>query len=72
MGKSLAYSKLILGVISQAGFIDMSLKKPQAVSAFKKRKANDTTATVISSGVGIRSETFSGIFIQCDGCTGSK
>jgi hypothetical protein len=38
----------IVGAISQAGVIDISLKKPQAVSTFKKRKGNDTTATVIN------------------------
>jgi hypothetical protein len=31
----------ILGAISQAGAIDISLKKPQAVSISKKRKSND-------------------------------
>ena|ERR1700722_3261039 len=41
-----------LGFISQAGVIDISLKKPQAVSTFKKRKANDTTVTGINGRVG--------------------
>jgi len=36
----------ILGAISQAGVIDISLRKPQAVSISKKRKANDTRAMV--------------------------
>src|ERR1700730_1687124 len=48
----------ILGAISQAGVIDISLRKPQAVSVSKKRKANDTTATVISGRVGTRTEHF--------------
>jgi transposase len=48
----------ILGAISQAGVIDISLKKPQAVSASKKRKANDSTARVISGRIGTRTEHF--------------
>ena len=48
----------ILGAISQAGVIDISLRKPQAVSVSKKRKANDTTATVVSGRVGTRTEHF--------------
>jgi hypothetical protein len=48
----------ILGAISQAGVIDISLRKPQAVSVSKKRKANDTTAMVVSGRVGTRTEHF--------------
>ena len=48
----------ILGALSQAGVIDISLRKPQAVSVSKKRKANDTTATVVSGRVGTRTEHF--------------
>lgn len=48
----------ILGAISQAGVIDISLKKPQAVSASKKRKTNDTTAMRVSGRVGTRTEHF--------------
>jgi transposase len=48
----------ILGAISQAGVIDISLRKPQAVSISKKRKANDTRAMVVSGRVGTRTEHF--------------
>ena len=48
----------ILGAMSQAGVIDISLKKPQAVSVSKKRKANDSTATVVSGRIGTRTEHF--------------
>jgi hypothetical protein len=48
----------ILGAISQAGVIDISLRKPQAVSISKKRKANDTRAMVVSGRVGTRAEHF--------------
>jgi transposase len=48
----------ILGAISDAGVIDISLKKPQAVSISKKRKANDTTARVVSGRIGTRTEHF--------------
>jgi hypothetical protein len=48
----------ILGAISQAGVIDISLKKPQAASISKKRNANDTTAMVVNGRVGIRTEHF--------------
>jgi transposase len=48
----------ILVAISQAGVIDISLKKPQAVSASKKRKANDAKAMVVSGRVGTRTEHF--------------
>ena len=48
----------ILGAISQAGVIDISLKKPQAVSISKKRKANDTTAREVSCRIGTRTEHF--------------
>ena len=48
----------ILGAISQAGVIDISLKKPQAVSMSKKRKANDIKAMMIRGQVGTRTEHF--------------
>jgi hypothetical protein len=48
----------ILGAISQAGVIDISLKKPQAVSISKKRKANDAKVMVVSGRVGTRTEHF--------------
>jgi transposase len=48
----------ILGAISQAGVIDISLKKPQATSISKKRRANDTTAMVVNGRVGTRTEHF--------------
>ena len=48
----------ILGAISDAGVIDISLKKPQAVSISKKRKTNDTTARVVSDRIGTRTEHF--------------
>ena len=49
---------IVLGAISQAGIIDVSLKKPQAVSVSKKRQFNHTTATVITGRVGTRTEHF--------------
>src|ERR1700730_11306927 len=48
----------ILGAISQAGVTDISLKKPQAVSISKKRKANDAKSVVVSGRVGTRTEHF--------------
>ena len=48
----------ILGAISQAGVIDISLKKPQAVSMSKKRKANDIKAMMIRGRVKTRTEHF--------------
>jgi transposase len=47
-----------LGIISQAGVIDISLKKPQAVAISKKRKANDAKAMVVSGRVGTGTEHF--------------
>jgi transposase len=38
--------------------LDISLKKPQATSVSKKRKANDTTATVVGGRIGIRTKHF--------------
>ena len=38
--------------------IDISLKKPQAASISKKRKANGTTAMVVNGRVGTRTEHF--------------
>jgi hypothetical protein len=51
-------SVTILGAISQARVIDVSLKKAQALSVTKKRKVNNTTATVINGRVGRRTEHF--------------
>jgi hypothetical protein len=48
----------ILGAISQAGVIDISLSKPQAVSISKKRKANDAKEISVSGRVGRRTEHF--------------
>jgi hypothetical protein len=48
----------ILGAISQAGVIDISLKKPQAVAISKKGKTNDAQAMVVSARVGTRTEPF--------------
>jgi hypothetical protein len=44
----------ILGAMSQASVIDISLKQPQAVSMSKKRKANDTATKVTSGQVGTK------------------
>jgi hypothetical protein len=44
--------------ISQAGVIDISLKKPQAVAISNKRKTNDAQAMVVSGRVGTRTEPF--------------
>lgn len=38
--------------------LDISLKKPQATSVSKKRKANDTTATVVGGRIGTRTKHF--------------
>ena len=48
----------ILGALSQAGVIDISLKKPQAVAISKKCKENDAKAMVLSGLVGTRTEHF--------------
>jgi hypothetical protein len=48
----------ILGAISQTRVIDISLRKPQALSISKKRKANDTRVMVVSGRVGTRTEHF--------------
>jgi hypothetical protein len=48
----------IFGAISQAVVIDISLRKPQAVSVSKKRQVNDATATVINGRVETRTEHF--------------
>ena len=48
----------ILGAILHSGVIDISSKKPQAVSISKKRKAYDTTARVVSGRIGTRTEHF--------------
>src|SRR6202043_2897386 len=48
----------IFGAISQAGVIDISLKKAHAVSVSKKRKANHTTGKAINGRIGTRTEHF--------------
>jgi hypothetical protein len=48
----------ILGTISQAGVIDISLKKSQAVAISKSNKENDAKAMVLSGRVGTRTEHF--------------
>jgi hypothetical protein len=48
----------ILGAISLAGVVGISLKELQAVSASKKRKANGTMATVMNGRVGTRPNIF--------------
>ena len=48
----------IMGAISQVEVIDISLKEPQTLSKFKKRKANDTTAMAVNGQVRTRTEHF--------------
>src|ERR1700733_12272837 len=48
----------ILGAISQAGVIDIPLRKPQTASTSKKRKANGKSATVITGRIGTRTEHY--------------
>jgi hypothetical protein len=48
----------ILGAISEAGDIDISLKKPQAATAVKKRTANGKVVSVVNGGVGTRTEHY--------------
>jgi transposase len=53
----------IFGAISQAGVIDISLKKPHAVSVSKKRKANDTTGKAIKWSDWNEDRAFSCVYI---------
>ena len=48
----------ILGAISEAGVIDISLKKPQAASTSKKRKANGKSVNVVNGRIGTRTENY--------------
>ncbi|PIA13375.1 hypothetical protein COEREDRAFT_49356 [Coemansia reversa NRRL 1564] len=50
-------SKIILGAITSAGVVDVSLRKPQAVSATKKERINGKEVR-ISGRVGTRTEHF--------------
>ena len=47
-----------LGAISKAGVIDISLKKPQAASTSKKRKANGKSVNVVNGRIGTRTEHY--------------
>ena len=48
----------ILGAISEAGVIDISLKKPQAATAVKKRKGNGKVVRVGNGRVRTRTEHY--------------
>ena len=48
----------ILGAISEAGVIYVSLRKPQAVSASKKRKANGKAVDAVNGRIGTRTEHY--------------
>ena len=48
----------ILGAISEAGVIDISLKKPQAGSTSKKRKVNGKAVNVVNGRIGTRTEHY--------------
>src|SRR6202035_3263623 len=48
----------ILGSISDAGVIDISLIKPQAVSASKKRKVSSKSVDVVNGRIGTRTEHY--------------
>jgi len=61
----------ILGAISEAGVIDISLKKPQAATAVKKRTANGKVVSKCSKRPSWnKSRTLSSILVQRHGCTG--
>src|ERR1700733_11532125 len=57
-----SYSKgvtiTILGSISDAGVIDISLRKPQAVSTSKKRKVDGKAVDAVNGRIGTRTEHF--------------
>lgn len=48
----------ILGAISEAGVIDIYLRKPQAVSVSKKRKVNGKEAKTVNGRIGTRTGHF--------------
>jgi transposase len=48
----------ILGAISDAGVIDISLKKPQAAAMSKKRKGNGRAVAVVNGRIGTRTEHY--------------
>ena len=48
----------ILGAISDARVIDISLRKPQAVSASKKRKVDGKAVDAVNGRIGTRTEHF--------------
>ena len=58
----------ILGAISQAGVVDISLKTPQAMSASKKRKANDHKSDDGKWSGWNKNRAFSRLSIERDGC----
>jgi len=48
----------ILSAISEAGVIDISLKKPQAVAMSKKRKVDDKVMNITNARTGTRTEHY--------------
>ena len=48
----------ILGAISEAGVIDISLKKPQTATVVKKRKGTGKVVSVIKGQIGTRTERY--------------
>jgi transposase len=48
----------ILGAISDAGIIDISLRKPKAVSTSKKRKVNGRAVDTVNGRIGTRTEHY--------------
>ena len=48
----------IIGTISDAGVIDISLRKPQAVSTSKKRKVDGKAVDAVNGRIGTRTEHF--------------
>ena len=60
----------ILGAISEAGVIDISLKMPQAVSTSKKRKAIEVSFNMGKGPNWNANTALSGVLFQRDGCTG--
>jgi hypothetical protein len=60
----------ILGAISQAALIDISLKEPQAVAIAKKSKENDAKVMVLSGRLGNKKRAFSRLYLKCNGYAG--
>ena len=52
----------ILGAISEAGVIDISLKMPQAVSTSKKRKVIEISFNVVKGRIGTRTQHYLAYF----------